>query len=167
MGKNWNKILLISIFGIAFGLVEGVVVVYLRQLLQISHEASLYQVKPTDIAINLGVIAFLRPSVQVLSSLGFQIFRLESWREAATIVMLVTLAASVGKTMKERFAYFLLSFGMWDIFYYVFLALIVGWPKSLFDIDVYFLIPVAWVGPVITPIVISLAMIGGAIILLR
>lgn len=166
MGKNCGKILVVALFGIAFGLVEATVVVYIRQILEAAHQTAIYQVKPADIAVNLGFIAFLKSSVQVLTPAGFQTSHFETWREAATIVMLVTLAAAAGKRTKERLAYFLLSFGLWDIFYYIFLAILVGWPRSLFDIDVYFLIPVAWVGPVATPVVISLAMVVGAIALL-
>jgi hypothetical protein len=34
--------------------------------------------------------------------------------------------------------------GLWDIFYYVFLWLFAGWPASVFDQDVLFLIPLRY-----------------------
>ena len=48
---------------------------------------------------------------------------------------------------------------MWDIFYYVWLKVMSGWPGSLFDWDVLFLLPLPWWGPVIAPVSIALLMI--------
>ncbi len=48
---------------------------------------------------------------------------------------------------------------MWDIFYYIFLKALLGWPASLLTWDILFLIPVVWVGPVIGPVINSLTMI--------
>jgi hypothetical protein len=48
---------------------------------------------------------------------------------------------------------------VWDIFYYVFLKAICGWPKSLFDWDILFLLPLPWWGPVLAPVCIALLMI--------
>jgi hypothetical protein len=56
--------------------------------------------------------------------------------------------------------FFLYAFAIWDIFYYVFLYVLLGWPESLFTWDILFLIPVPWVGPVICPCLVSLAMIA-------
>ncbi|OQA93131.1 MAG: hypothetical protein BWY24_00773 [Microgenomates group bacterium ADurb.Bin219] len=83
------------------------------------------------------------------------ITRVELLREASAIIILITMALLSAKKLKERFGAFLIAFSIWDIFYYVFLRLFVGWPNSLLDIDVFFLIPVPWVGPVLTPIVTS------------
>jgi hypothetical protein len=43
-------------------------------------------------------------------------------------------------------------FGIWDLFYYVWLKVCLGWPSSLLTWDVLFLIPVPWVGPVLAPV---------------
>jgi hypothetical protein len=60
------------------------------------------------------------------------------------------------------------SFACWDIAYYAFLKVLDNWPSSLFTRDVYFLIPVTWIGPVITPLIIStLMLVGGSWIYLR
>jgi len=48
---------------------------------------------------------------------------------------------------------------VWDIFYYVFLKMMCGWPHSLLDWDVLFLLPLPWWGPVLAPVLISLLMI--------
>jgi hypothetical protein len=85
--------------------------------------------------------------------------RTEMWREVATIVMLVSLAVLVGSTPLQMLGVFLLAFGVWDIFYYVFLKVLIRWPESLKTLDVLFLIPVPWVGPVWLPVTVSAAMV--------
>ncbi|MBA3705594.1 MAG: hypothetical protein H0W84_06745 [Bacteroidetes bacterium] len=83
----------------------------------------------------------------------------EFWREAATIIILIGAGVMSGRNSIQRFVFFLYSFAIWDIFYYVFLKILLGWPESLFSWDILFLIPVPWVGPVIAPCIISLSMI--------
>lgn len=153
MSKQIKTILwrfsIISVFAIAFALLEASVVVYLRRLF--GFEIGYLPPKPETI-LNLGLIAFLPEGTLVLPD-GF-ITQVELLREASTIVMLISIALLSAKTPKERLGAFLIAFSIWDIFYYIFLRLFTGWPRSLFDIDVFFLIPVAWVGPVLTPIII-------------
>jgi hypothetical protein len=91
---------------------------------------------------------------------------IEVAREAATLVMLITVAAIAAGTAWEGLLYFALMFGVWDIFYYVWLFVFIGWPPSLFTWDILFLIPVPWLGPVIAPVIVSLCLIGGALWLL-
>ena len=83
----------------------------------------------------------------------------ELWREAATLVMIATLGMLAGRTWRRRAGYAALAFGAWDIFYYVFLRLISGWPRTLLDWDILFLLPVPWWGPVLAPVSIALVMI--------
>jgi hypothetical protein len=73
--------------------------------------------------------------------------------------MIITVAVIATRNFMQRFANFLYIFAVWDIFYYIFLKVLLGWPASLMTWDILFLIPVAWTGPVITPIIISLIMI--------
>lgn len=79
-------------------------------------------------------------------------------REAATLVMLLTVGILSGRAWHERLGYSALAFGVWDIFYYVFLHAISDWPASLFDWDVLFLLPLPWWGPVLAPVSIALLM---------
>lgn len=44
--------------------------------------------------------------------------------------------------------------------YYLSLRLLTGWPPRLDTVDVYFLIPVPWVGPVWLPLVIDAALVA-------
>src|SRR5204862_1222622 len=81
-------------------------------------------------------------------------------REAATLVMLLAVGALAGRTRRIRLGYTAIAFGVWDIFYYVFLKMICGWPRSPFDWDVLFLLPLPWWGPVLAPVCIASLMIG-------
>ena len=84
---------------------------------------------------------------------------MELVREAATLVMLLTVGILAGTTWRARWAYSAIAFGTWDILYYLFLRMMTGWPQSLFDWDVLFLIPLPWWGPVLAPVAIALLMI--------
>ncbi len=84
---------------------------------------------------------------------------LEVFREAATIVMLASVSALAAKKFWSRFGFFIIMFGVWDIFFYIWLKLCIGWPSTLFDWDILFLIPLPWIGPVIAPVMIALLMI--------
>jgi len=77
----------------------------------------------------------------------------------------VAVGLLAGRTWRSRLAYSLIAFGVWDILYYVFLAVISGWPRSILDWDVLFLIPLPWWGPVLAPTAIAaLMVIGGTLI---
>lgn len=158
-----KKLIAIVIFGIAFGFVEAAVVYYLRHLLNFKYN---YNVRSYRMILNLGFISFIKPLHPVL--LNNAITKVEFVRESATIVMLITLSYLAASNFKKRVAAFLISFACWDIFYYVFLKILTGWPSGLNTKDIYFLIPVVWVGPVITPLIIStILLISGVIIFLR
>ncbi len=141
MSKSLNKTWLwLTVFSVAMGFLETAVVVYLRELYY-----------PNGFQFPLAPI---KPSVAVTELL----------REAATLVMLLTVGILSGRTGTQRFSFAVYSFAVWDIFYYVFLWLLLGWPESLFTWDILFLIPVPWVGPVLAPVLISLTMIALALL---
>lgn len=142
-GKSLGTLLVgITIFAIAMGFLESSVVVYLRELYY----------PGTDIF----------PLVKIDQHIAIT----ELLREAATILMLIGIGWLAGRNLSERFAWFLYSFAIWDIFYYVFLKLLIAWPDSLMTWDILFLIPVTWVGPVITPVLLALLMIALALLIL-
>ena len=125
----------ITIFSIAMGFMESAVVIYLREIYY-PH-------------------GFNFPLVPIEADIGL----VEFYREAATIIMLLGIGLIAGKTTSMKFALFIYSFAVWDIVYYIFLKLFLNWPESLLTWDILFLIPLPWVGPVITPIIVSLSMI--------
>jgi hypothetical protein len=128
-----KTLLWLSIFAIAMGFLESSVVIYLRELYY-----------PSGFEFPLKVIP---PKIAMV----------EIWREAATIIMLIGAGYMAGKSALTRFAYFLIAFAVWDIFYYVFVF--IGWPVNLFTWDILFLIPAPWTGPVIAPCLVALGMI--------
>ena len=131
----------LTLFSIAMGFFESAVVVYLRAIYYPN-------------GFNFPLIN-MNPAIAI-TELG---------REAATIVMLAGIGIVAGKNNTQRFAWFLYCFAIWDIFYYVFLKVLLNWPESLFTWDILFLIPLPWVGPVICPCIISLSMILLSVIL--
>jgi len=141
----------IVVFAAAMGWLEGVVVVYIRALLGFAKgDAS----PGAD------------EMVRALHSLPWLVTT-EQTREAATLIMLVALAALAGRTLRSRFGAFLTAFGVWDITYYIALYVLVGWPPSLNTRDLLFLLPEhpLWVQPVWVPVVISSVMVVGGIAL--
>jgi hypothetical protein len=48
---------------------------------------------------------------------------------------------------------------MWDLAYYAWLKLLMGWPHSLLDWDLIFAAPLPWVGPVLAPLVVAAVMV--------
>jgi magnesium-transporting ATPase (P-type) len=136
MTKNNNlNFLKVAIFGIAMAYLESAVVVYLRAIYY--PDGFIFPLKLIE-----GRIAIT-----------------ELWREVATMVMLITVAVIVSRRAIERFAWFIYAFAIWDIFYYIFLYYLLGWPSSLLTWDILFLIPVTWTGPVLAPVINSLTMI--------
>ncbi len=133
--ESYKKLLYIFIFAVAMAFLESAVVVYLRALYYPDGFSFPLQTLDTGIAIT------------------------ELFRELATVIMLLGIAFIAAKEGIERFACFIFTFAVWDIFYYVFLKLLINWPESLLTWDVLFLIPVTWVGPVVGPVVNSLTMI--------
>jgi hypothetical protein len=130
----------VAIYAVAMAYVEAAVVVYLRRLYGIVDP--MQDVVPFD--------PFLAGT--------------EVGREAATLVMLLALGWAVGRGLQARVGLAFFAFGLWDIFYYIWLKTLIGWPISLLTPDILFLIPVPWWGPVLAPVLVAaLAVTGGAL----
>jgi hypothetical protein len=143
------------VFGVAFGFVEAAVVYYLRALI---HFHQNYAIAHYRVYLNLGFITFVSPAHALL--LNHRIGDVEVARESATIVMLACIAFVAAPRWRQRLGAFLVCFACWDLAYYLFLRIIDDWPRSLFTRDVFFLIPVTWIGPVITPIILSFVILA-------
>jgi hypothetical protein len=126
-------------FAIAMAWVEAASVFYIRALVD---RIEPYQADPLPLEAMTGALGSV-----------------ELCREAATLVMIATLGLLAGRTWRRRAGYAALAFGAWDIFYYVFLRLVSGWPRTLLDWDILFLLPLPWWGPVLAPVSIALLMI--------
>ena len=130
--ESWKKLGIVLIFAAAMGFLEAVIVVYLRK-------------------------------IYYPNGFNFPLVPIETWvlniewvREFFTIVILACIGLLAGRRLHEKFAYFLYSFAMWDIFYYIWLKVILNWPSSFLTWDLLYLIPLPWTGPVITPILYSI-----------
>ena len=90
----------------------------------------------------------------------------ELLREAATLVVLGAAAGLAMPTPAGRLAAWLFLFGGWDLVYYGALRLLIGWPRTLADWDLLFLLPVPWLGPVYAPAAIAATMfVAGGLVL--
>ena len=136
MRETGKRFLWVSAYAIAMALLEAVVVAYIRGLLHVTAE-------------HVSLVSY---------------GTMEIWREAATIVMLVAVGWMAGRDRLERWAYGLFAFGLWDIWYYVWLRVLLGWPRTLLDWDVLFLIPLRWWGPVLSPVLVAALICATAVL---
>lgn len=163
----WTTLIVVAVFAVAMAYLEAAVVVYLRELFHITGELVKFTPSAKDVVFRVPYFTLLRPSAMVAVLPKASIAGIEVGREAATIAMLACVGWLAGHHTKSRVAYFLAAFGVWDIGYYGFLRMLIGWPGSLRTLDVLFLIPGPWVAPVFLPVAISVLMIAGAVLLLR
>lgn len=112
--------------------------------------------------------AFDASQAAVAGALPPRVVYTEAGREAATLVMLVAVAfLAARKRWWQRLGYLLWVFAVWDILYYAWLRVLIGWPPSLMTMDVLFLIPFVWVAPVLFPIAVSGVMMVLALAILK
>ena len=127
----------VGLFAVAMAYLEAAVVIYLRALYGIE-----------DLLRDIS----LAPDQYTLVEIG---------REMATLAMLALIGWIAGRRRHDRIGYALFTFGLWDISYYGWLFVLTGWPETLLDWDLLFLIPLPWWGPVLSPLLISLVLVGG------
>ena len=142
MYKQKTNLINLLIFSLSMGFLESIVVIYLRHIYY-----------PEGFYFPLKILPLYD-------------LRFEYLREASTIIMLTCISMIAGGIFFERFAYFLFCFGLWDIFYYIGLKLLIDWPSSLFSWDVLFLIPFVWLAPVVAPIICATIMVVLSFIIL-
>ena len=128
----------VVVFAAAMAYLEAAVVVYLQ----------------TALGMEVGAIFPLRPAGEV-----GDLIAIEAGREAATLAIIAAVGILVGQTWLERLAWSSVVFGVWDIGYYAWLHVFSGWPPSLDTTDLLFLLPVPWVGPVWSPVAVSVALV--------
>jgi hypothetical protein len=136
MTRERERWAIVVAFAIGMAWVEAAAVYYLRLM--------------TD-----RIVPYQNPPLPFEGLLG----QVELVREGATLLMLLTVGMLAARRWRNRLAYALIAFGVWDIFYYVFLHVITDWPASPLDWDILFLLPLPWWGPVFAPVCIALLMI--------
>lgn len=144
---TFRRFFTVVIFGIAFAYIEAAVVVYLRAIFH-----------PDGFTFPLTTFA--------TGGLWGKLLLTEIGREAATLVIILTACWLIGRNAPQRAAWFLTIFAVWDIFYYVWLKVLINWPASIMDWDILFLMPVAWASPTLAPILVSLTMLAFAVVIL-
>ena len=146
-GVSQKTFIPLLIFGVAMAFLEAAIVVFLRQIWGLT---GLFPIQ------NI----FDNPD-------NIRILKIEFGREAATLVMLISIACALGKNAWQRMAYLFFMFGVWDIFYYVWLWALIGWPMSLLTWDILFFIPYTLVSPVYAPVAVSLVMIFSGMMIIH
>ncbi|MHC4575064.1 MAG: hypothetical protein ACYS76_13190 [Planctomycetota bacterium] len=142
-----KRFLVVVVFGAAFAYIEAAVVVYLRTIFH-----------PEGFSFPLKEFGSDPRWEQLLLT--------EVGREAATLALILTGAWLCGRNLRERFAFFLAIFAVWDIFYYGWLKVLIGWPEWIMDWDILFLIPMTWASPVLAPVLVSLVLIVFSLVIL-
>ena len=161
-GRLGRVLLALVVFGASFGFVEATVVAYLRALYEPMHQR-LYPGIGAGEIFPLITLERLRAEGQEHTHRLFT----ELVREAATLLMIGAVSLAFAANAREWWAGFMIAFGVWDIFFYVFLKVLLDWPDSLLAWDILFLLPVPWIGPVLAPVLVSLSMIAAGVIVLR
>jgi hypothetical protein len=138
IGRRRERVrwMLVVTFAAGMAWVEAACVYYLRVLVD---RVEPYQRDPLPIRGVLGEVELVR--------------------EGATLLMLAMTGMLAGRSWRARLSYASIAFGFWDILYYVFLRIISGWPNSLLNWDILFLLPLPWWGPVLAPVCIAVLMI--------
>jgi len=108
--------IVVGVLALAFGWIEAVAVVYLREIY--TRELALQG-------------AEYLPGLQItLVSLPGRLVSLEMVREVCTILLLAAVAWLAGRRPAERAGAFLLAFGIWDLVYYGVQRLVASWPDT-------------------------------------
>jgi hypothetical protein len=143
--KNSLTRLLITfgIFAAAMAYLESAIVVYLREIYY-----------PGGFQFPLKIIQN-------------RIAVIEIGREAATVIMLWFITRMATDKFKNQFALFIYAFGIWDIFYYLWLKIFIGWPAYFMEWDILFLIPLPWIGPWLAPVIVSIGFIASGVLVLK
>jgi hypothetical protein len=134
MSDNQRTLLWLTLFAIAMAYFEAALVVHLRHLYYPGNPQAIFPLQlmsHADLAMELG-------------------------RELATVVMIITVALLAVRDNGRRFAAFVFLFGIWDLFYYAWLKVLIDWPQSWLEWDVLYLVPWIWLGPWITAALIAL-----------
>lgn len=139
--RRWGWV---AVFALAMAYMEAATVVYLRRVfgvMDLLRDAAVYE--PRIAGIEIG-------------------------REAATLLMILAVGRAAGRSRQAGLGFALFAFGLWDVLYYVWLRILIGWPESPWTVDVLFLIPLPWWGPVLAPVLVAILSMGvGALLVAR
>ncbi|HLV81011.1 MAG TPA: hypothetical protein VKT32_12055 [Chthonomonadaceae bacterium] len=159
--RPWPALFWWTVYATAFGCIEAAVVVYIRRLAGMPPGLDYRQIWAAR--------GLPFRSVAILTELrrhGIQ--GIEITREVATLVLLLSAACAAGRSRMEKAAIFGYTFALWDLTYYLYLAFWIGFPHSLLNTDIYFLIPTASYGPIWLPaLVLMPALLALSVVLMH
>jgi hypothetical protein len=135
---EWRKLIWLGVYALAMAQVEAAVVVYLREIYHGADPLALFPLVP----------------------LGGADLSVELIREVATVLMIASVALLQPQRGGRAFGAFIYVFGLWDIAYYAWLKLLLGWPTQWLEWDVLFLIPWPWLGPWLAPVLVSVLFVA-------
>ena len=159
--KWWRIAAALILFGISFGYVEAAVVVYLRAVYDPIRE-KLHPDRSAGELFPLITVDQLRKAAPEKSWL----LGVEVAREASTMITLASVAwvaAGAGSSWLPAFA---ITFGTWDLFFYLFLRMLLHWPTSIMTWDILFLVPVPWAAPVLAPSIVAITIVVAGVLAL-
>jgi hypothetical protein len=128
-----RSVIWLGVYAVAMAYVEAAVVLGLRRIHYPGNPLALFPLPDW-------------PAADLLIELG---------REVATLAMILAVSLHAAGGAARRLGTFFFVFGVWDLFYYVWLKVLLGWPTSWLEWDILFLIPWAWLGPWIAPAIVA------------
>jgi len=146
-----RELLTSAMFALSFGSVEGAMAIYLGVAVGVlsGHAGPLSDVARLSADLH-------GQQSQPLNNLPPSLLSVEGFREAASMLMLLSVAILAHLKRRERFAIFLWIFALWDMGYYVSLWATIRWPDSPTSSDVLFFVPVPWTSQVWFPLLVSI-----------
>ncbi len=133
---------------VAVGYADALATFYVRGMLQVSQEGG----------------GFARAVVEAMPE---RIVGLEQTRQAATVLLLISVGFVAGRNAAQQVGTVLFALGGWEIFRYVAIRTITDWPTALGDADAVIFLPQPVYVPVWMPIVIALGSLAVGTSLIR
>ncbi len=149
----WRPLVVLVLFGIAFGYAEAAAVVYIRATYDAVHLRVFPERAPGELFPLATVEQWSREAPSTVTPL------MEVGREFSTVLLVALVAVMASRDVRQWTASFMLAFGIWDIAYYLWLTILLGWPRSLLDWDLIFAAPLPWIGPVWAPLLVAAVMV--------
>jgi hypothetical protein len=153
-----SRILVILVlFGVVVGYVEAATVVYIRIMYEPMHRRVFPDRAPDDLFPAFSFEQWAREAPAYVQSPVMEVVR-----EIGTVLGLALVGLLVAPTLRRWSATVFLLLGVTGWSFYLSLKALMGWPHSLSDWDVIFLVPLPWVGPVWAALAAYTAMTAAA-----
>ncbi len=101
------------------------------------------------------------PNILLWRQLSGYSLRTEQGRRVCGLLLLGLFSGSVAAQPLHGILLFGWGWALWNVAYYGWLRLMVGWPRSLITLDFLTLIPRPWIGPVWLSLLVSAGLAAG------